>query len=179
MRYLALLRGINVGRHKRVAMPALRELLGSLGHTDVATYLQSGNALFTSPRDDPAGLAREIERRIARDLGLEVAVMLRTGEELARVVAGNPFPSATLDPARLHVSFLSGTPELERLAAIDRRQYEPDRFEVGDRVIYLWYPNGLQETKLTDGFWRSLDLGVQATARNWNTVTKLLSLAND
>lgn len=103
MRYVALLRGINVGRNKRVAMSALRELLGALGHTDVTTYLQSGNALFTSPRDDPAGLAREIERRVARDLGLEVAVMVRTGEELARVVAGNPFPSATVDPARLQL----------------------------------------------------------------------------
>ena len=176
-RYVVLLRGINVGGRKRVAMSDLRELLGSLGYSDVATYLQSGNAVFTSPRDDPAGLAREIERRLARDLGMEVPVVIRTREELAKVVEGNPFPEAASDPIRLHVSFLSGEPDRKRLAGVDPRTYEPERFELGDRVIYLWYPNGLGKAKLNDAFWRRLDLGVHATDRNWNTVTKLLSLA--
>jgi len=182
MRYVALLRGVNLGPrspHRRVAMADLRELLATLGHADVATYLQSGNAVFTSPRKDPDELGREVERGIARDLGVDVRVVIRTADELAKVVDGNPFPEATKDPARLHVGFLTGKPDLTKLERVDASAYEPDRFAVGDGVMYLWYPNGTQKTKLNDAFWRQVDLGVQTTLRNWNTVTKLLALAGD
>jgi len=175
MRYAALLRGINVGGNKKLPMADLRTLLSSLGHTDVTTYLQSGNALFTSPWDDPAALAQEIEQQIARDLGLAVRVLIRTPDELAEVIASNPFPDATATPTKLHVSFLSASPHAERLAAIDARQFEPDQFRVGDRAIYLWLPNGAAETKFTNDFWERR-LGLTATTRNWNTVTKLLGL---
>jgi uncharacterized protein (DUF1697 family) len=173
-RYVALLRGVNVGGHNRVAMSDLRELLGSLGHSDITTYLQSGNAVFTSPRDDPAGLASEMERQIARDLGLRATVLVWSRDELAAVVDGNPF--ATTDPKRLHVAFLAAAPDDGWLSAIDPRQYEPDEFKLGDRVLYLWYPNGLSGSRLTDQFWRGLK--VPATDRNWRTVTKLFSLAD-
>jgi uncharacterized protein (DUF1697 family) len=177
MRYVALLRGINVGGHAKLSMTHLRELLQSLGYTDVMTYLQSGNALFTSPRDDPTELAREIEDQISRDLGLGIKVLIRTREELATVVDGNPFPNATMSPTRHHVSFLSAPPNGERLAEIDPRQFEPDQFRVGDQVMYLWYPDGSGRTKLSNEFWERR-LKVSATTRNWNTVTKLLSLMN-
>jgi uncharacterized protein (DUF1697 family) len=177
-RYVALLRGINLGARNRIAMSDLRELLGALGFGDVATYVQSGNALFSAERGDPAKLARTIERRIARDLGLEVPVVIRTRDELAAVVDANPFPDATKHPKKLNVSFLSGKPDLGWLSAIDPRQYAPEKFHVGDRVIYLWYPNGFQGAKLGDAFWRRAALGVDATIRNWNTVTKLLALAD-
>jgi uncharacterized protein (DUF1697 family) len=172
-RYVALLRGVNVGGSNKVAMSDLRQVLGSLGHTDVTTYLQSGNAVFTSPRDDPAALAGEIERQIANDLGVRATVLIRSRDELAAVVDGNPF--ATTDPRRLHVAFLAAAPDDGWLSAIDPSQYEPDEFRLGDRVLYLWYPNGLSGSRLTDRFWRSLK--VPATDRNWRTVTKLLSLA--
>lgn len=177
MQYIALLRGINVGGHRKLPMADLRAVLCSLGYGGVTTYLQSGNALFSDPRDDPAELEREIEEGIARDLGLSVRVLIRTRDELARVIDDNPFPHATANPTQLHVSFLSTPPEGERLAGIDARQFEPDQFQVGDRVIYLQYPNGSARTKLTNDFWERR-LGLSATARNWNTVTRLLDLAN-
>lgn len=177
MRYVALLRGINVGGHAKVSMTDLRELLTSLGHTEVATYIQSGNALFTSPRERPDELAAEIEHRIALDLGLQVKVMIRTRNELAAVIEGNPFPLQEEKAAGVHVCFLSGDPDPARVATIDRGQFEPEEFRVGDRAIYLWYPNGTGRAKLTMPFLER-SLGVSGTTRNWNTVTKLLSLAN-
>lgn len=176
MRYVALLRGINVGGHAKLPMADLRALLASLGHGDVATYLQSGNALFTSPRDNPDELAQEIESRIAGDLGLQIRVLMRTPDEMAAVVDSNPYKSAVETPTRLHVSFLLEQPSRERLEELDAERYLPDQFEVGDRVLYFWLPNGAAESKMM----RDLPerrLGVVATTRNWNTVTKLLDLA--
>jgi uncharacterized protein (DUF1697 family) len=177
MRYVALLRGVNVGGSSKLSMTDLRELLASLGHADVKTHLQSGNALFTSERNEPSELAQEMEDRLTRDLGLETKVLIRTPEELAAVVEGNPFPGAVATPTRLHVSFLSAQPDGKQVAAIDPRQFEPDQFRVGDRAVYLWLPDGAYATKLSNAFWERR-LGVIATTRNWNTVTKLWSLAN-
>jgi uncharacterized protein (DUF1697 family) len=177
MRYIALLRGINVGGNKKLSMADLRELLSSLGHADVATYIQSGNALFTSPRDDPAELEQEIESRIARELGLSIRVLIRTRDELAAVVDANPFQSAATSPTTLHASFLSAPLDEGRLSEIDARQFEPDEFRVGNRVIYLFFPNGVAGSRLTYDFWERR-FGVAATTRNWNTVTKLLSMAD-
>lgn len=177
MRYIALLRGINVGGHVLLPMADLRRLLAELGHAEVSTYLQSGNALFTSARPDRAALVEEIEAAITAHLGRPVAVLLRTPDELAAVVAGNPFPDAVATPTRLHVAFLSAQPDPERLAAIDVARFAPDEFRPGEGVIYLYYPNGSGRSKLTgETFAR---LGVQVTARNWNTVTALLSLSSE
>lgn len=177
MRFIALLRGINVGGHVLLSMADLRRLLADLGHSQVSTYLQSGNALFTSPRTDRPALIREIEEAIAAHLGRPVAVLLRTPDELAAVVAGNPFPEAVATPTRLHLAFLSSQPDPERLEAIDRARFAPDEFRPGNGVIYLHYPNGSGRSKLTgDVFAR---LGVDVTARNWNTVTALLSRATE
>jgi uncharacterized protein (DUF1697 family) len=177
MRYIALLRGVNVGGNKKIAMADLRQLLSSLGYGDVATYINSGNAVFTSPRDDPAELAREIESGIARDLGLEVAVLVRTRDELEAVVQGNPFQVDATGPARFHATFLSVQPDGERLAEIDPRLFAPDEFAVGDRVIYLKLLDGVSRSQLTFDFWERR-FGLRATTRNWNTVTKLRILAS-
>lgn len=173
--YAALLRGINVGGRQKIAMADLRELLGSLGYSDVTTYLQSGNAVFTSPRDDLPELAGEIEGRIERDLGLRVTVLLRTGPQLAAVVDANPYPAAAINPKTLHVGFLSAPVDPERLAGIDRSVFSPDEFVPGDRVLYLHYPHGAGRTKLA-GTVLERRLGVRITARNWNTVITLLDL---
>jgi uncharacterized protein (DUF1697 family) len=177
MRYIALLRGINVGGHAKLPMADLRTLLGSLGYTDVSTYIQSGNAFFTSPNADPSALEEAIQESIARDLGLTVPVVIRTRDEMATVIARNPFPAVADSPTSLHVSFLSAQPDPARVAAIDPQQYLPDEFRMGDRVVYLWLPNGFQRTKLGNDRWER-QLGVRATTRNWNTVNKLLSLAD-
>jgi uncharacterized protein (DUF1697 family) len=175
VRQVALLRGVNVGGNNKVPMAHLRELMQALGYEDVRTHLQSGNAVFTATGVAPERAAQEIEGQLERHLGLGVRVLVRTGEELARVVGANPLPEATSEPARLLVNFLSAPPDPERLRELDPADFEPDLFGVGEREIYVWCPEGVRATKLSHAFWEKR-LGVVATARNWNTVTRLLAL---
>ena len=175
MRYVALIRGINVGGKAKLPMADLRAVVTGLGHADVATYIQSGNVIFTSHRHDSATLEREIERAIARETRLEVSVLIRSQAELTAVVAGNPFPESAARPSELHVSFLSAAPEADRLTGIDPARFEPDEYRLGDRVLYLRCPNGVGRSKLASYPWER-DLGLRATNRNWNTVTTLLSM---
>jgi uncharacterized protein (DUF1697 family) len=174
--YVALLRGINLGSRNRIAMGRLRELLADLGYPDSVTHLQSGNVVLTAARTNPEVLASAIEKRIARDLGLTVPVVVRSRDQLAEAIERNPMPQHTDEPAKLHVAFLSATPAKERVQEIDPGRYEPDEFQVVGRDIYLWYPKGLHASRLTHTFWEKR-LGVTATARNWNTVTALMRLA--
>ncbi len=170
---MALLRGINVGGRNKVAMADLREALGDLGYGDVETYLQSGNALFATADTDAEALAGEIEEALRSRLEVDVKVLVRTPEEIAAVVEGNPFPDAAREPSKLHVAFLSATPDADKVARIDATAFEPDQLSVGERAVYLWYPNGAGRSKLTNDLLERR-LGVTATARNWNTVLTLL-----
>lgn len=175
-RYAALLRGVNVGGRGMLAMATLRELLLSLGHTDVATYLQSGNAVFgTKSQASPRRLARDIETALHDRAGLDVRVLLRTRDELQQVVDGNPLADVATHPSRFLVIFLDDRPEPGRARAIDPVGFGPDRFAVRDREVYVWCPEGLSKTKLTHAFFEK-QLGVAATGRNWNTVRALLAL---
>lgn len=174
--YVALLRGINVGSKNRVPMQTLRELLTEIGGTGVRTHLQSGNAVFTHEKEDTRQLAAALERRIADELGLTISCLVRTGADLRRVVEANPFPMEGVDGSRFLVVFLSGPVPLDRLATIDPPAYAPDEFRPGEREIYAHFPHTIRDSKLAALFtdrW----LGMTATARNWNTVTKLLALA--
>jgi len=173
--YVALLRGINVGRHNKVAMGDLRKLFAVLGHDDVKTYIQSGNVMFKSATNDPSRLVGDIEKRIAEDLGVKVTVLLRTSDDLAQVVANSPFVGRENDPTKLHVAFLSGAPQPERLAAFDSPADDPADFSVVGREVYLHYPNGYGRTKLTNAYVEQR-LGVAATTRNWRVVNKLYEL---
>jgi uncharacterized protein (DUF1697 family) len=173
-RYVALLRGINVGRHKRMPMADLRELLSGLGYSDVKTLLQSGNAVFTSPARSAAGVERAIEKAIADRFGFDVRVLVRTKEEVGAAVAGNPLPVP--DGSRFLVSFLDRNPPASRLQQIDAAQVEPEQFAVGTKVLYIWCARGFMDSKLLP-LLSDERLGVVATARNWNTVTKLLAMA--
>jgi uncharacterized protein (DUF1697 family) len=175
MIYIALLRGINVGRHNRMSMAGLRELFAAAGAEEVATHLQSGNVVFES-RAGIAELGRRIERAIESSLGLQVSVLLRTKAQLAKVVAGNPFP-AEGDAKKLHVAFLGDRPGRARVRALDPARVYPDEFQVVGREIYLHYPNGYGRSKLTNEYLER-QLGVAATMRNWNTVTALAELAS-
>jgi uncharacterized protein (DUF1697 family) len=176
--YIALLRGINLGSRNKIAMAELRELLDSLGHGEVRTHILSGNAIFTSSIRSAAKLATEIERAIDRHFHLDVRVLIRTGDELAAVVKANPLREATGDPSHYYAVFLDADPKREVIDAIDPAAFEPEQFRFGDRVVYAWYRNGMQRSKLA-GALSDRRLGVTTTARNWNTVTKLLSLASD
>ena len=177
MEYVALLRGINLGSNRQLAMPQLRDLVRSMGYPDARTYIQSGNVLLRSERG-ASDIADELKRAIAERFNLDVPVLVRTADELAAVVAGNPFPQAAADGSRFYAVFLDRDPPQERIAAIDVAAAEPDRFALGDRVIYAWYRGGLRASKLAPAI-SDRRLGVTTTARNWNTVTKLLALAEE
>ena len=178
--YVALLRGINVGRAKRISMADLRVLMGALGHREVTTYLQSGNALFSTARTDSDTLAAEIEQAISAQLGMAVRCVVRDRAELARVVSANPLADVATDPQRLLVSFASSRPDPALVATLDPQAYLPEQFAVGEREIYAWLPEGVLESKLTNAFFErqfgGKKTGMICTARNWNTVTKLLAL---
>jgi len=176
-RYVALLRGINVGGNKKVPMAQLRELLQGLGYTDVATLLQSGNAVFTAKEKSPAKVVKQLETAIAQEFGFEVSVVIRTRDELAEVIKANPLPGAEDAPSKFLVTFLSDVPEKKRLEQMDPAAYLPDEFRVVGREIYARFPNGIGNSKLATVL-GGPRLGVTPTARNWSTVTKLLELAD-
>ena len=174
--YIALLRGINLGPRNKVAMADLRDLLSELGHDDVRTHILSGNAIFESSRRSASRIAAEIERAIERRFGHQIAVLVRTRDELADVVSSNPFPAAKREPSHCFAIFLSENPPKAALDRLDPETYAPDEIRLGDRVIYAWLPNGVQGSKVL-GLLTDKRLGVTTTNRNWNTTTKLLELA--
>ncbi|AVZ75995.1 hypothetical protein SLUN_31100 [Streptomyces lunaelactis] len=179
-RYAALLRGINVGGHKKVPMAELREVLTELGHRDVATYLQSGNAVFTGDSDDEKALAAALERAIEKRFGFGVDCLVRSGAYLSAVADACPFPAASLEGKQLHATFFSEPVDPERLASIDVSAHLPEECRLGDRVLYLYAPNGIGRSKLAEALAKpSLFKGVVATSRNWNTVVKLVELTRD
>jgi uncharacterized protein (DUF1697 family) len=169
--YAALLRGINVGGNNKVAMPALKEVLVELGFSDVATYVQSGNVVFRGRRAEAAA----IEERIEQFFGLRVAVVLRTGAELAAAAAGNPFLSGEANVKQLYVTFLDREPAGSAAGQLDPERSPGDRFYLRGRHVYLELGNGAGRTKLTLDYLERR-LGVKGTARNWNTVLKLVEL---
>jgi uncharacterized protein (DUF1697 family) len=174
--YIALLRGINVGGKNKVPMQRLRELITAMGGTGVRTHLQSGNAVFTHREEDPQRLTTELERTIADELGLAISCLVRTAADLRRVIEANPFSMEGVDGSRFLVVFLSGPPPLGKLATLDPVVYSPDEFRPGEREIYAHLPDGIRDSKLATHFtdrW----LGMTASARNWNTVTKLVALS--
>jgi uncharacterized protein (DUF1697 family) len=176
-RQIVLLRGINVGRHRRVAMAELRSLLDGLGYDDVRTHLQSGNVVLTTGAT-PATVKRKVERGIETELGLDVEVFVRTRDEFAGIVARDPLAGVAVDPSRYLVSFLSREPDKARVWELTAEVARPEQFVVSGRELYAWHPGGLQASKLAK-LLSDQRLGVSATARNWNTVTRLLALADE
>ena len=158
-------------------MPELRDLLTAAGFDDVRTYLQSGNVVLSS-KAKAAELAGETQRRIADRFGLEIAVVVRTRAELAQVVKRNPLQRVAKNPKRYQVSFLSAKPTLEVIRRVEEAAIPPERVVAIGREIYAWHPDTIGRSRL----WSLLagqQLGVTATARNWSTVTNLLSLARE
>jgi len=173
--YVALLRGINLGARNKVSMADLRALFVALGSEDVVTYVQSGNVAFRNPVGDAGTLTEAIERRISRDLDLDLTVVLRTKAQLAKVAAGNPFAASESDSKKLHVTFLAETPSRARVRALEAKQFPPDEFRLVGRDVYLHCPNGYGRSKLSNAHFEK-QLGVAATTRNWNTVRNLAEL---
>lgn len=175
--YAALLRGINVGGNKKLPMADLRPLLEGLGLDGVRTYLQSGQAVFTSGHGDEESLAADIARAIEKRFGFTVDVVVRDHAYLAEIVADCPFPAAELEGRQLHVTYYSVPLADDRFAGLDQAAFLPEEFRLGDRALYLYAPDGLGRSKLAAELSRPrLNKGVVATTRNWNTVVKLVEM---
>ena len=171
---IALIRGINVGRAKRVAMADLRVLIEDLGYSDVRTLLNSGNAVFTSPGVAAANTARRIAEALATRLGVSARVMTLTAEELATIVAGNPLGEVADDHSHLLVAVLGDPADRAKLEPLVKQDWAPEAIAIGLRVAYLWCPGGVLESRLAEAVNRLL--GDAVTTRNWATVLKLYTL---
>ncbi|MFD6418217.1 DUF1697 domain-containing protein [Streptomyces sp. NPDC060194] len=176
--YAALLRGVNVGGGRKVPMAEWRTLLEGLGHTDVRTYLNSGNAVFASGAGaDPDVLAAGISHALAGHFGFPVDVLVRTAAELQAVIDQCPFPADELEPKQLHVTYFDRPVGPERFGSLDLDAFRPEECRLGERVLYLYAPDGLGRSKLAEALSKpALQKGVVATSRNWNTVRKLAEL---
>ena len=175
-RYVAFLRGINLAGKRRVSMTALRAALEEAGYEDVQTLLQSGNVVFTS-RKKPASLERDLAQTLRKAFGFDIAVLVRTRDELAAVIERDPFGGEADDPARYQVSFLSDKPDTGEAKELERAAVDPERVAVLGREVYAWHPGGVGRSELAKLI-TDRRLGVDVTARNWRTVTKLLELAD-
>ena len=176
-RHIVLLRGINLPRHKRISMPELREALEDAGFRDIKTYVQSGNVVLSS-RATPKTVARKVERTIADRFGLDVDVVVRTRDELAKVISRDPFGKVASDPKRFQVTFLAAEPDADVLAKLEAAATGGEQLVARGRELYTWHPNGVGRSKLA-ALLAGPRLGVTATARNWTTVTTLLALADE
>jgi uncharacterized protein (DUF1697 family) len=176
--HIALLRGINVGGHKKVGMANLRELLTDLGFEDVRSLLQSGNLVFKSDARSDKGLERILEEETEQRLEVRADFFVRTTQELDAAIAHNPFPDeAKRDPAHLLVLFLKEAPPASAVKALQGAIKGPELVRARGREAYLVYPDGIARSKLTAAvFDKHIGTG---TARNWNTVLKLAALAKE
>ncbi len=173
--YVALLRGINLGSHNKVPMPALRALVEDLGHGDVTTYIQSGNVVLTS-KDSGATITAALQKAIAKEFGIDVVVFVRSKQQLQKVVDSNPFLKQGKDPGALHVVFLSNKPKADKVKALTAIDLGSEEVAVKGTEAYLHLPNGYGRAKLGNAFVEK-QLGVAGTTRNWRTTAKLLELA--
>jgi uncharacterized protein (DUF1697 family) len=174
-RRVALLRGINVGKAKRVVMGELRALLESLGYTDVQTLLNSGNVAFTEPAGLGGDAAARIEDGLARRLRVSSRVTILTARELEVILARNPLVAVASDPSRLMVAILSDPRQRTKLRPLARRDWAPEVVALGTRAVYFWCPRGVADSAVAKALGEVLGDGV--TTRNWSTIQKLQALA--
>jgi uncharacterized protein (DUF1697 family) len=173
-RRIALLRGVNVGTAKRIAMADLRGLFEKLGYEDVRTLLNSGNVVFTVKKKETGDTAARIERAIATRLGVTTRVTVLDARELAAALEDNPLRATATDPARLLIMVLADTRTAGLLAPLAKQRWAPEALSVKGRIVYLWCADGIVESRV----WSSAGKIVKesGTARNLTTMTKLLAL---
>lgn len=174
---IALLRAVNLAGHNSIKMDALRELCESLGLADPRTHLQSGNVVFRTKERDLVRLAQRLENAIERRCGFRTKVMLRTTSEVRDAIQRNPFAARRgIDPSRLLVNFLADDPGRDAPSKILGLKAHPEELHLAGRELYIYYTNGIGHSKLTAAVIERM-LKVSGTGRNWNTVTKLLEIA--
>jgi uncharacterized protein (DUF1697 family) len=177
--YVSLLRGINVGGHKLVKMEKLRSSLETLGFESVKTYIQSGNVVFKAKKTSTQALSKKIEDKIVQDFGFPASVITRTGDEFDRIIAKNSLlKNSAIDPAKLHVLFLSESPDGAALKKIAALAITPEECRCAEREIYFYFPNGVSQSVL---FKTPVDriLAVTTTMRNWKTVNTLQQMCRE
>lgn len=174
-RWVALLRGINVGGRNKLPMKDLSELLTNAGFENLATYIQSGNVVFTRKGASEGALAAKISSLILSEFGINAPTVVVSADRLAKAMAANPFPEAEADPTFLHLVFLAATPRRPDLGALRALAGKREKLHLSGKVFYLHAPDGLARSKVAAR--AETLLRVSATARNWRTVCKLLELA--
>ena len=176
---ISMLRGVNVGGHSKIKMDALRALYESMKLREAQTYVQSGNVIFWTDERDIARLAKRIEDGIERKLRFRPDVILRTATEMREVIARNPFAKRRgIEPSKLLVTFLGSDPGAEAREKILQTKCDPEELRIEERELYIYFPNGFGRSKLS---WAGLEktLKTPGTARNWNSVTKMLEIAEN
>ena len=177
--YIAMLRGINVGGKKIVRMEKLRISFEALEFGRVRTYVQSGNVVFEAERASPDDLSKTIAEKISKDFGFPIPVVVRTSDEMGKIVGGNPFLNEReLDLSKLHVTFLTALPAKNAKERIDALNAGPDQFRIRGREIYLYCPDGYGRTRLSNNAIEKA-LSVGATTRNWKTVSTLARVSSE
>jgi uncharacterized protein (DUF1697 family) len=175
--FICMLRGINVGRHNRIKMDALRGMFESAGLRGAQTYVQSGNVIFRSEEADAVRLANKIENAIEQAFGIHSSVILRTAAEMRDVIARNPFAARNdLDPSKFLVNFLSSDPGQEIRDRVNQVKTDPEELRMSGRELYIYFPDGMARPKLPMAMLEKM-LKTAATGRNWNSVTKMLEIA--
>ena len=172
MRFVALLKSLNVGAHNRISMKDLAQVFVDAGCDDVSTYIQSGNVLFSASAAHARKVPALVTAALARGFDVASPVVLRDAAALAKVGRHNPFLARGEDEARLHVAFLDGAPPAAKVKALDHARWAPDAFVVQGPDIYLCLPNGVGRTRLTTS-WFETQLGLPNTWRNWKSVKDL------
>ncbi len=177
-KHIAILRGINVGGKRKILMADLKALFRDLGFSDVETYIQSGNVLFTPKTKGGSGieLSKTIEKAISDKFGFDVPVIVRSITEIGRALGQNPFyKEKDIDIDRLHLTFLKEIPTEENRLKTENHDFKPDDFIINGKDIYVFCAGKYHQSKLTNNFFES-HLKVPATTRNWKTVLKLMEL---
>ena len=177
---ISMLRGVNVGPHNRIKMDVLRALYESLQFEDPRTYVQSGNVIFRTKEKPTPQLSKKIKAAIERECGCNPEVILRTTEELRKTVSANPFAKRRdVEPGKLLITFLSAEPGREAQATLDNlNKSHPEELHLKGRELFIYFPDGAGRSKLP---WSSVEklFKVTGTARNWNSVTKMLEIAEE
>jgi len=172
--HIALLRGINVSGKKKILMIDLKSLFEKIGFSAIETYIQSGNVVFNSSEND---LGIKITKAIKSVYDFDVPVQIISSAELKEVCLANPFLNQEVDEKFLHVTFLSEQPSNESIALLQEMKFDKEEYQLIEKALYLYCPNGYGKTKLNNNFLER-KLGVSATTRNWKTVMKLFSISN-
>jgi uncharacterized protein (DUF1697 family) len=176
-RHVALLRGINVGRNKRVAMGDLRALVEGLGYTDVRTLLNSGNVVFKAAAKTSGNAGARIEKAMVATLGVSARIIVLSAGEVDAIMNENPLVKVAREPTRLMVSVLANPADRSKLAPMMTHSWGREAMGIGQRTAYVWCPNGLLESPLQAAVTRAL--GDAVTTRNWATMTKLHAMMKD